>query len=412
MKITGIRTMLLRGPRPHSVGAKVEEVTRLVVRVDSDAGIDGLGEAQDFMGVREAIDYIGACVAGRSPFEVRPMVSEMLYGTLPPHPSHAHYEGRQFKSTYGPISLCSPTATPTGPIIWGMSGVEIALCDLIGKALNTPAYNLLGGKYRDRIRVYLDRSAPAESGRIEAWRKMARRAVEEGFNWIKFDAEYVAPEDTPDVWSRATGTAQRARIAERLGAVRDEVGLAVEIALDGHMHYNVPDAIQLAAELAPLKLAWFEDPTPITNPDACAEVRSKSAIPICVGEMFIPEQARMFIDRGACDILHPDVFFCGGLHETRRVADYAELHYLPIALHNNGGSLATIAAAHVAAATRNFIGMEYHFWESTWINEMIHREGLGFIEDGQVRLSDAPGLGLELNREVCERHLVSGEKMF
>ena len=130
------------------------------------------------------------------------------------------------------------------------------------------------------------------------------------------------------------------------------------------MHYNATDAIRLANELAPLRLSWLEDPCPITNPDSCASVRAKSPIPICVGEMFIAEQFRTFIDQKACDIIHPDVMFSGGLHETRRIADYAELHHLPMAMHGNGGCLATIAAAHVAAASRNFIGLEYHHQET------------------------------------------------
>src|SRR5690349_15354063 len=92
MKITNIRTLRLRGPRPHSVGGKTGEVTRLIVRVDTDSGEYGLGEVMDFMGVVEAIDYIRACLTGRSPFDVRPAVSEMVYGTLPPHPTNARYE--------------------------------------------------------------------------------------------------------------------------------------------------------------------------------------------------------------------------------------------------------------------------------------------------------------------------------
>src|SRR5690606_33364672 len=105
------------------------------------------------------------------------------------------------------------------------------------------------------------------------------------------------------------------RIAERFGAVRDEIGWEVELSADGHMHYQATDAIRLARELAPLKLAWLEDPTPILNPDSCRKVREESPIPICVGEMLLADQVRQFIDTGACDIVHPDVMFCGGLHE-------------------------------------------------------------------------------------------------
>jgi galactonate dehydratase len=409
--------MRLEGPQQHSVGGKLgRRLMKLIVRVDADNGLYGLGEADDFLGVRDAIEYIKSCLVGRSTLDVCPFVSEMLYGTLPPHPVNARYDGRKFEprvvSLFGvPVALCSPTATPTGPIAWGMSGVEMALCDLVGKTLGTPVYNLLGGKYRDKVRIYLDRSAPSDSATLAAWERMAQEAAELGFAHMKFDVEYIAPEYTQDVWNRSLTTQQLRQIYERLNAVRKTVGWDAEICVDAHMHYNASDAIRLSRELAPLRLVWLEDPTPITNPDACAMVKENSSIPICVGEMFIAEQCRLFIDRDACDIIHPDVMFSGGLHETKRIADYAELHYMPTALHSNGGALATIAAAHVAAASRSFLGLEYHHIESTWINQFVRREGVSLFKDGYLHLTDAPGLGVELDRDVCQQFLFSGEML-
>ena len=152
----------------------------------------------------------------------------------------------------------------------------------------------------------------------------------------------MAADCTQDVWNRSLPLGQINRIAERLGLVRETVGADFELCVDCHMHYNAADAIRLALELAPLKLLWLEDPTPITNPDSCAAVRDKSPIAICVGEIFTAEQFRIFIDHRACDIVHPDVMFAGGLHETRRIADYAELNHLAMAMHGNGGALAAI----------------------------------------------------------------------
>jgi len=126
--------------------------------------------------------------------------------------------------------------------------------------------------------------------------------------------------------------------------------------------------------------------------------------------MFIAEQFRLFIDQKACDIIHPDVMFSGGLHETRKIADYADLHHLPMAMHGNGGSLATIAAAHVAAASRNFLGLEYHYVETPWIGQFVQRD-IPLFENGYVGLTDAPGLGVELNTKVCRKHLVPGESI-
>ena len=407
MRITDIRSMRLMGPMLHAVGGEQRTITKIIVRVDTDTGLYGLGEADDFMGVRESIEHIKTCLVGRDPLAIRPFVSEMLYGAFP-----TGADSRYHTASFQPSSTMSPTATPTGAIAWGMSGVEIALCDLAGKALNTPVYNLFGGKYRDRVRIYLDRSSPKDVDNLDAWKRMASDVVEGGFTQMKFDIEQVARDFTEDTWNRSIPARQMRKIVERLTVVRETAGWDVEVCVDCHMHYNATDAIRLANELAPLKMMWLEDPTPITNPDSCASVREKSPIPICVGEMFIAEQFRLFIDRKACDIIHPDVIFAGGLHETCKIADYADLHHLPMAMHSNGGSLATIAAAHVAAASRNFLGLEYHFIETDWVGEYVLRKGAPLFQDGFLPLTDAPGLGIELNEQVCGQNLAPGESLF
>jgi len=409
MKITNIRSMRLCGPLNHGQGGDTTEtIGKIVVRIDTDSGMYGLGEADDFMGVLDGIAYLKQYLIGRDAMEINPIVSEALYGSLPPH--HAKAKHGLMAGDIRAIPSMSPTATPIGPIAWAVSGVEMALCDLVGKALKTPVYNLLGGAFRDRVRVYLDRSSPADVGNLDAWRAMATAAAEQGFSHIKFDIDYVTADLTGDVWNRSLSSKQISRIVERLSAARNVVGLDIEISVDCHMHYTATDAIRLANELAPLRLMWLEDPCPITNPDSCASVREKSPIAICVGEMFIAEQFRLFIDQKACDIIHPDVMFSGGLHETRKIADYADLHHLPMAMHGNGGSLATIAAAHVAAASRNFLGLEYHYVETPWIGQFVQRD-IPLFENGYVGLTDAPGLGVELNTKVCRKHLVPGESI-
>ena len=413
MKITDVRMMKLIGPRRHAMGGEEGRMGKIIIRVDADNDLYGLGEADNFLGVKDAIDHIRTCLVGRDPFNVRPLVSEILYGSLPPHPAEQRQRAQETTAPLGgSIALgSSPTATPTGPIIWAISGVEMALCDLVGKALSTPVYNLLGGKYRDKARVYLDRSSPKEIENLNAWKQMASDAMNDGFCFMKFDVDYTAADLTEDYWNRSLSSAQIARIVERIGVVRKTVGPDVEISVDCHRLYNAPDAIRLTNALAPLNLFWFEDPTPEADLDACAEVRHRSPIPICVGEMFTPDQLRIFVDHAACDIVHPDVMFCGGLHEAIRIADFAELHCLPMAMHGNGGSLATVAAAHVAAATRNFLGLEFHHIETEWIVEMVKREGVALFADGGVPLTDAPGLGVELNYDVCRQHLAPGQSI-
>jgi len=408
MKITDIRTMRLWGPRIHGVGGETGGMaSRLIVRVDTDEGIYGLGELDDLFGVRDGIAYIREYFRGRDPFQVNAIVSELLYATLAPYQP----EAKQGVLPGGIIAVpsSSPTSVPYGPVVWAISGVEMALSDIIGKALKTPAYNLFGGKFRDRVKVYLDRSSPAEITNLEAWRKMTTDVVESGFVQMKFDIDFMATDTVKDVWNRTISLEQINKTYERLQVVRDTAGPDFEICVDCHMQYNVPDAIRLANALEPLNLLWLEDPTPLTNPDTCAQVRAKSPIAICVGETLITEQFRVFVDHGAMDILHPDILYCGGMHELRRIADIAELAHLPLAIHGNGGGLATIAAAHVAAASRNFLGLEYHFIETPWIGDFVKRDVPLFV-DGHVPLTDAPGLGVELDEEVCRKHLAEGER--
>ena len=395
MKVTDIRTMRLAGPDPHGVGGIERTWTVELVRVDTDAGIYGLGEAGSMMGDREAIAYCREWLIGKDPLAIRPFVRAMLYGGLPP---------------YDP--QMSPTATVAGPVAWGVSGVEMALCDIAGKALGTPVYNLLGGAFRDKVRVYLDRSGVADPSDDGQWRALAQRVKDEGFTDLKFDAEWMAPELSRDPWNRSIRADQIRRTVERLMLVREVVGPDIEIALDGHMSYDVDSAIRLARALEPVGLTWWEDPIPILDVDGLARVRDASPIPICAGEMFVTEQFRTFIDRGALDIVHPDVLFVGGLHEARTVADLADLHGIPLALHNNGSALTSIGAAHVAASSPNFIALEYHFYDAPWIGRVVRREGHELFEGGHVVLSDAPGLGVEIDDSVARQYLAPGESLF
>jgi L-alanine-DL-glutamate epimerase-like enolase superfamily enzyme len=415
MRITDIRTLTIHGPLDHTQGGEEGTFSKVIVRVDTDRGLYGLGECERFMGVEQAIAYIRSLLIGRDPLAVRPLISEVIYGTLPPHTeAQLSVKPESFAPGQFHCTSMSPTATPWGPILWGASGVEIALCDLAGKAFNTPVYNILGGAFRDRVRIYLDRSAPrpAEVDDLSAWKRMAGIAVEQKFSQIKFDLEYLCSGIESDVWNRSITGAQMRKAVERLTAIREAIGWEIELCVDGHMLFNAIDGLRFAQDTAHLKLLWLEDPTPITSVQAMADLRKRCPVALCVGEMFNAEQFQMFIDAGACDILHPDVLFCGGLHECKKIGDYAELHSMPMAMHGNGGALATIAAAHVAAATRNFLGLEYHFIESKWVSQFVRREGAGLFDAGKIRLTDAPGLGVELDTRIVKKYLAPGSRMF
>jgi L-alanine-DL-glutamate epimerase-like enolase superfamily enzyme len=398
-RIKDVRWMRLEGPDPHGIGGQPRTYSFCLLRVDAEDGTFGIGEAADFPGVVDVLALARAWLVGRDPLLVDPFVRAFLYGALP---------------TADPLpapSIMSPTATQTGPVAWGVAGVEMALRDLVGRLLGVPVHALLGGAFRDAVRVYLDRSGVADPSDRDAWHALGVRAAAEGFDWIKLDLEQIAPELTPDPWSRSLGSAQIDRIVDRVAHVREAVGDGVDIAIDGHMGFDVESAVRAAAALAPLRIRWLEDPVPVTSPAALADVRRRSQVPICAGEMFTSEQFRLFLDHGALDICHPDVLFTGGLGEARRVASLADLWYVPVAFHGNGGAVAAIATAHLAATVPNLLGMEYHFLDARWVGEIARRD-VPLFRDGRVPLTDAPGLGLELDEAVCRRYLAPGSSWF
>lgn len=401
MRITQVRTMALKGTDPHGMGGVPRTWNVLLVRVDTDEGIYGLGEVphwqRGYFGVRETVDYVGSRLIGKSPFDIKKNIHEHFFGAIPPHK---------------PRTLPATVLT-AGPIVWAMSGIEMCLHDIIGKKLHTPVYTLLGGKFRDSVNVYLDRSSPANKEDLSEWTDFAQTCLESGFTDIKFDIDHVAPDKTLDVWNRNIDRKQMRHIIERLTSVRETVGWDMNISVDCHMCYDIPTAIALGRELAPLRLKWLEDPTPLLNVDAARAVRDKIDVPLCLGEMFNADQFRQHMVHEAIDVAHPDVIFSGGLYETLKIAEMASSFNIPYALHNNSSSVGVLAGAHVAAATPNFIGLEYHFYDAQWIGALAARpNGKPLIESGKIELTDDSGLGFVLNEDVCRAHLSEGEVYF
>ena len=202
-------------------------------------------------------------------------------------------------------------------------------------------------------------------------------------------------------------------MVEMVRAVSETLGPDVDLALDCHWSYNVTDAIRLAQALEPFPLLWLEDPTPADNADALALVRAATRTPICTGEnLYTRHGFRPFIEKGACHIIQPDIPRCGGLLESKRIADMAEMHYIPFAAHNVCSPVGTIACAHVCAAISSFMVLEYHSQDIPWWNAVVGHEDDPLIKNGYITLSNAPGLGLELDDEVCRQHVQPGTHYF
>jgi L-alanine-DL-glutamate epimerase-like enolase superfamily enzyme len=390
LKITDVRTASVRG-----------NFEWILVRIYSDEGLTGLGECYWGAGVETVVNRMKRLLVGEDPQNVDWLYQKMVRGM-------------------------SGAGSTGGTVVAAISGVELALWDLKGKALGTPIYNLLGGRYRNRIRIYADcghGAAPEPA----AWADRAQEVVAGGFSALKFDVDNIRPDLFADrdhvgttgrrrAWVRnqqhPISNAELDLIVDLAVAVREAVGRDVDLALDCHWNYTVRDAITLARELEPLRLRWLEDPTPPDNLDALKRVTDNSAVPICSGENRYTRHGFVgMVTSQAVDIIQPDVPKVGGLLESKKIADLADLYYIPIAAHNVSSPIGTMAACHTCAGMRNFIIMEFHCLDVEWWDDLV-TAGEPLIRDGCITLPDGPGLGLELDEDVARAHLAEGAGFF
>jgi len=335
-----------------------------------------------------------------------------------------------------------------------ISGVETALWDVVGKASGLPVYQFLGGKYRDRVRIYADCHAgrglaslsPVLLPRTPAWMKggrtkaarrtelstkfhggrksearelraqaYARRALamkRRGFTALKFDVD-VPTEYSLDDYNRSLTRREIEVMTGLVAALRKAVGKEVDLAIDCHWNYGVNAAIQLARACEPYDLLWLEDPTPPENNDALARVTAATATPIATGENhYQRHHFRELLEREAVDILAPDFQKVGGLLEGRRIADMAEVHYIAVAPHNISSPIGTIASAHLCAATPNFLALEWHAADVPFFDELVRGHSAAMIERGYIHVPEKPGLGIELDERVAYKYRKRGEAFF
>jgi galactonate dehydratase len=359
MKITALKTFV----------ANVSRTNFVFVKLYTDDGIDGVGEATlewKTMTVVSALEELERVLIGKDPFQVDHLIETM-------HRDSYWRTGAVFRTALG--------------------GIEAALLDIKGKALGVPVFELLGGKYRDRVACYANHWF---FGAVtpEQYATNARNAVAMGYNALKWD-----PFDVADL---EMDRGQRRKTIEIVEAVRAAVGPDVDLMLDVHGRLNVPTAIAMCRELAPFNLRWIEEPTPPESIDALADVRANSPVPIAAGERwFEPGKFLEAINKKAVDILQPDVSHCGGMGETKRIAHMAHIQYLPIAPHNPVGPVMNAMTLHASLAIPNFSVFETVSVDVPWRKELV-RETLEF-ENGSILAPTAPGLGVELIEEACAR---------
>ncbi len=364
-----------------------------LVKITTEQGPFGIGEAFNGTGVLDNIGRLKRYVIGEDPLQVDYLLNRMLEGTSGHH----------------------------GAYMRAVSGIETALWDLAGKILNVPVYVLLGGKFRDRLLVYHDTGSPRTAD-PKPWVEEALRSKDYGFKAMKFDLDWESRgqgvagkpyQYRREVWNRSISAQEQRQWVRIIEEILKALGPGYDVAVDCHWEYNTRDALRLAQALEPLNLWFLEDPIPPDNPDAMARLAAATRTPIATGENLDTRgQFRPYVEKQACDIVQPDPQRCGGLLEAKRIADLADLYYITFACHNMCTPVGATAAGHACAAIRSFVALESDSIEIPWWKDIIVNDGGKFYRDGFLTLSGKPGFGVELNEDVAKAHLAPGTQWF
>ncbi len=385
MKIRSVDATWLSVPIPEaqvnvSDFGRIDSFDTTLVRIETDSGLVGHGEAKAAVGsgaVNHALvttieRELAPLLIGQDPRDIARLWEVMYNGT------RAHYalgRGRVF-----------PILGRRGVTISAISGVDMALWDLLGRSLDVPVWQLLGGRCHERLPAYASGGWAAEGGIGQQLRSYVERGH---FRAVKMRV---------GVMDRDVMTSVR-----RVRAARDGVGDEIDIMVDAHGTFNVAEAKRFCREVADCRLRWFEEPVSADDKRGCAEVRAATDIPIAAGESeFTRFDFRELADLRAVDIFQPDMAICGGITEGMRIAALASTYQLGLAPHLWGGALMFAAGLHVCAVSPSAFILEY----SLGANPMLHELGEETfpVVNGEVAIPDRPGLGVTVRQEFVDRY--------
>lgn len=381
-----------------------------IIRIDTNQGIYGLGEVRDGADERYAL-MLKSRILGENPCNV-----EMLFKSLKQFGGHARQGG-------------------------GVCAVEIALWDLCGKAYNVPAWQLLGGRYRDKVRMYAD---TPEAPTLDEFKARIKHRLEvQGMTWLKMDISIGEVKDIPGTlnnskfWGQNLGQWNGGymdyantkhpftgiqitdkgldEMAKIISEVRSVVGYEIPLSSDHYGHFDLNNAIRFGKKVEPYRLAWLEDMVPWQYTDQYKTMSDALETPVLTGEdIYLLNGFKPLIDARAVDIIHPDLATSGGLLETKRIGDYAEEHGIAMAMHFAGSPVSFMANVHCAAATQNFLALEHHSLDSPWWDTLVKTtDGRKLFEKGFANVPlTAPGLGIELVDEEVKKHLIPTDKSY
>ncbi len=334
----------------------------------------------------------------------------------------------------------------------GVSGIEIALWDLAGKAYGVPLYQLLGGRFRDEVRLYCDTDVEGRhTGRDMGY--ALKKRMEMGFTFLKMDLGIGLLLDQPGTLNAPLGyieemkkyaphilnvqggsvTADMVRhqksyqivttphpmtgihITEKgldylenyVEEVRDVIGYEVPLAIDHFGHVCVEDCIRFARRMEKYNIAWMEDMVPWIYTDQMVRLKNSTTIPVCTGEdIYLKEGFETLIKTGAVSIIHPDILTCGGALELKKIGDIAAENGVAVAIHMAESPVACMAAVHVAAAMQYVLALEFHSVDVPWWSDIVKGLPKPLIQNGFIKVPEKPGLGIDgLNEEVIREHI-------
>jgi len=365
----------------------------LYVKIFTDQGIYGCGEGVDAIGgTRDMVLNMGRRLRGQSPLNVHKIFEDLRRG--------AHFGGGQ-----------------SGVFVAVMSAIECALWDLVGKALGLPVYQLLGGKFRDKIRVYCDTALYRNNlPTPDVFAKSGLDAVKNwGYTALKFDLDEANDPNKYDRYNWTASQGELQRMYDQLAAVREAVGPKIDICVDMHGRYDLNTALAISKKVEPLNLTWLEEPVPAENIEAYRLISQETSTPIAAGEnIYLAYGFRKLLEIGGVEAVMPDLQKCGGLGEGQRIANLANLYYIPFAPHMVASFLGAMACAHVCASVPNFMIME---WQSYFHTNKMYKEIVTFdegdwVKDGFMKVSNKPGLGVDLNIEAMKQYATRNVPFF
>jgi L-alanine-DL-glutamate epimerase-like enolase superfamily enzyme len=383
VKIKDVQVMMMKGDRTYTL-----------IKITADNGVYGIAEAYGSpgIGVKEQILALKPTLVGKDPLQI-----DTIYTGL----------GVGGNSLSG-----SRTDGSAHNLMRAASGIEMTLWDLAGKILGVPSSTLLGGRFRDKVRVY-DHAAPRNMLDKASCREWAAKvkADPSGFTCHKFGfpRTNINTDAAKDPSNRILTTKELMQVRQGFENCREAIGWDHDIMVHCHWEYDVRTAIQIADAVESIKPLWLEDPLLVDYSSSWQRLTASARVPICMGENLARREGfNQFIINQGCDIIHPDLRNSGGFLETKRIADFAAPFGIPMGTHNTASQVHTYANINWASSIRDYIATETVTGKGGWMDQVLLLDG-PYIQGGYIKATEKPGLGIELNPDVVRAHLAPGE---